>query len=396
VADLIAAYEDFHAPMQNVVMADTSGRVAFKATGRVPLRHPDNDIMGVAPRRAGTPATTGKAGCPTPTRLQVDHDTISAAGWLATANQRIHSADYPHFITQDWEIPVSQGPHRHLAGGARAGTTLDSQATIQADVVSESARVLLPHLLGAPVSHPLGDCCARPRWPRSTVNCAPTAPVRSSSPCGPTSSPVASSAGRLGEERLMAMYGRRVFRPAIEGILARNDTDWCGAAGCAMAAGQALERCAGPHRHMAGQPCVRLELGQAHPALSAHKPFSNVGPLAKVFDVPALEGDHMVDLGSDADPLADRVVVVRGHVGHDRLAAGQAQGVEELRAAKGLAHDLRLHRGVVVVHDVVGAQQHIAQPGVVGAGQRAFLHVLQGAQRGLHRDLAAVCRICAG
>jgi hypothetical protein len=93
--------------------------------------------------------------------------------------------------------------------------------------------------------------------------------------------------------------------------------------------------------------------------------------------------------GADADPLAHRVVVVRGHVRHQRLAAGQAQGVEKLRAPEGLAHDLRLHRRVVVVHDVVGAQQHVAQAGVVGAGQGAFLHVLQGAQRGLHHHLVA-------
>jgi hypothetical protein len=68
----------------------------------------------------------------------------------------------------------------------------------------------------------------------------------------------------------------------------------------------------------------------------------------------------MVDLGADANPFAQAVVVVAGHMGHQGVATGQAQGVEKLRTAKGLAHDLRFHRGVVVVHDVVGAQQHIA------------------------------------
>ena len=40
--------------------------------------------------------------------------------------------------------------------------------------------------------------------------------------------------------------------------------------------------------------------------------------------------------------------------------------------------------------DVVGAQQHVAQPRFVGGGQGALFHVLQGAQWGLHHHLAPV------
>ncbi len=49
VDELLRANADYHSPMQNVVMADVDGKVAYKAVGRVPLRRPDNDIMGVAP-----------------------------------------------------------------------------------------------------------------------------------------------------------------------------------------------------------------------------------------------------------------------------------------------------------------------------------------------------------
>ena len=49
-----------------------------------------------------------------------------------------------------------------------------------------------------------------------------------------------------------------------------------------------------------------------------------------------------------------------GTCGQHLLAAGQPQRVEELRAAERLALDARLHRRVVVVDDVVGAQQHVA------------------------------------
>lgn len=283
VAELIAAYEDFHAPMQNVVMADTAGRVAFKATGRVPLRHPDNDIMGVAPSPGWDPRYEWQGWLPYADTPEADHDTISAAGWLATGNQRIHSADYPHFITQDWEIPYRKDRVDALLAG-REKHNLDSQVPIQADLVSESARVLLPHLLGAPVSHPLGEQA------RSAL-AAFNGELRADS-AGALIFAVWTDeftrgviGGRLGEERLMSMYGRRVFRPAIEGILARNDTDWCGASGCSVASGQALDRALTRIAEWQGHHVSAWNWGQAHPALSAHRPFSNVGPLAKVFDV---------------------------------------------------------------------------------------------------------------
>eukprot|EP01137_Pigoraptor_chileana_P022632 Opistho-2@7097 len=99
----------------------------------------------------------------------------------------------------------------------------------------------------------------------------------------------------------------------------------------------------------------------------------------------------MVHLGADADPLAQRVVVVAGHMGQQGVAAGQAQGVQKLRTPERLAHDLRLHRRVVVVHDVVGAQQHIAGAARVTAGQGAFVQVGQLAQGGLcHHVVAAL------
>ena len=49
VDELLQALRNFAAPMQNVVMADRSGRIAYKAVGKVPLRSPENDIRGVAP-----------------------------------------------------------------------------------------------------------------------------------------------------------------------------------------------------------------------------------------------------------------------------------------------------------------------------------------------------------
>ena len=46
--------------------------------------------------------------------------------------------------------------------------------------------------------------------------------------------------GKLGEGTFKPLYGKRDFRSAVEGIMARNDADWCGAAGCNVQSGLAL------------------------------------------------------------------------------------------------------------------------------------------------------------
>ncbi len=96
----------------------------------------------------------------------------------------------------------------------------------------------------------------------------------------------------------------------------------------------------------------------------------------------------MVDLGADTNPLAQAVVMVAGHMGQHCFAGGQAQRIKKFRAAKGLAGDLRFHRRVVVMHDVVGAQQHVAGPVCKRTGQRAFGHVGQLAQRCIDQGVA--------
>src|SRR5690606_24023838 len=104
VEELLAAFSTFRAPMQNIVMADRTGRIAYKAAGRVPLRAPDNDIRGVAPAPGWEPRYDWTGWLPYADTPQDD----GARGWIATANQRIHAADYPHFLTQDWAPPYRQ------------------------------------------------------------------------------------------------------------------------------------------------------------------------------------------------------------------------------------------------------------------------------------------------
>ncbi|MDP2149250.1 MAG: penicillin acylase family protein [Parvibaculum sp.] len=311
VDDLLAAYEDFIAPMQSVVMADTSGRTAFKTTGRVPLRHPDNDIMGVAPSPGWDARYDWVGWLPYAQTPQADSAAIEARGWLATANQRIHAADFPHFLTQDWELPYRQDRIDALL--ARPGLLdLDAQMPIHGDLASASAQGLLPHLVKSPVTHPLGAAAQQ-------ALAGFDGELRADSAAALIFSVWTDEftrgviGGRLGQERLMAIYGKRVFRAAIEGILARDDTAWCGEAGCAAASGQALDRALARIEAMQGSEVSKWQWGTAHPAISAHRPFSNVGALARFFDVRVPTGGDRftVNMGHfhadhEPEPFANR------------------------------------------------------------------------------------------
>jgi len=90
--------------MQNALMADRSGRIAFKAIGKVPVRHPENDIRGVAPSPGWDPRYDWQGWLPFDQTPEDD----GRRGWIATANQRVHGSDYPHFLTQDWAPPYRQ------------------------------------------------------------------------------------------------------------------------------------------------------------------------------------------------------------------------------------------------------------------------------------------------
>ena len=67
--------------------------------------------------------------------------------------------------------------------------------------------------------------------------------------------------------------------------MARNDSDWCGKAGCAGQSGLALDRALTRLQKDHGIDVAQWIWGRAHNALSAHKPFDNVPLLARFFDV---------------------------------------------------------------------------------------------------------------
>ncbi|MFC7409925.1 penicillin acylase family protein [Hydrogenophaga atypica] len=279
VGDLIEAYRHFHSPMQNVVMADVSGRIAYKAAGKVPVRAAGNDIRGVAPSPGWDARYDWSGWLPYEDTPQDN----GAKGWIATANQRIHGPDYPHFITQDWAPPWRQQRIEELLAQTEKHDLASMQA-LHGDQVSLATRFLLPHLLKVRADHPLAtSALAQLQGFDGDMRVDSAAPLIYSAWVDEFTRGV--FGGRVGQARFEKLYGKRLFRAGVEDILARDDTTWCGPGGCAQPLSEALTRALDRLQAVHGKDVATWRWGDAHPAISIHRPFSNVAPLAKLFEV---------------------------------------------------------------------------------------------------------------
>ena len=102
VAEFVKASALYVAPMQNMVVADRDGHIGEVSAGRVPLRKAENDLKGQVPS-PGWDARYDWAGTLDPAATPRELDP--SRGWIATANQRIHPNDYPHYLTNEWSAP---------------------------------------------------------------------------------------------------------------------------------------------------------------------------------------------------------------------------------------------------------------------------------------------------
>ena len=279
VDELFAAFAHYHSPMQSVVAADVQGATRFQAVGRVPVRHADNDLRGVSPA-PGWDARYDWQGWLR--AADAPRDDVQS-GWVATANQRVTAPGYPHFLTQDWTVPYR---YDRIAERLQAVARHDaaSMQAIQMDTVSRAAQRLLPYLRQARGSHPLAPrALATLQGFHGDMRADQAAPLVFAAWADELARGLVEP--RVGSGRFAATYGRRDFRAAVEGILERDDAWWCQPLSCAQQSGAALDRAVERLAARFGEDPARWRWGQAHPALSVHRPFGNVTFLSRWFDV---------------------------------------------------------------------------------------------------------------
>lgn len=135
----IEALRKFHSPQQNIMIADTTGRIGLISAGRLPLRQ-SGDGFYPSPGWSGAYDWTGWAPFEALPR-EIDPPTNA----LVNANERVTGADPDLFVARHFDAPYrARRIADLLADGDR---TPAGMAAMQMDTVSLFARDLLPLML---------------------------------------------------------------------------------------------------------------------------------------------------------------------------------------------------------------------------------------------------------
>ena len=138
------AMGELEAVVQTAVHADAEGNIGYVMTGRIPVRATGDGFLPVDGTDPGSAWIGRLQGAALPS------ETNPPDGRVASANEYLAPAGYPHFIMRD--RPSSYRAERLqelLAAVPEGGFTPGQFADMQTDIVSPAARTIVPLLLAA-------------------------------------------------------------------------------------------------------------------------------------------------------------------------------------------------------------------------------------------------------
>ncbi len=146
--NLATNWDEFHEalrywelPGQNFVYADVDGNIGYHATGKVPIRAPGH--QGTLP----VPGWTGEYEWQGYVPFDELPSTLNASdGFIATANNKIVSDEYPYMLTHDWFPGYRVTRISDLLSASDSHTVEDIQ-DIHAQTYSLPAEALRPYML---------------------------------------------------------------------------------------------------------------------------------------------------------------------------------------------------------------------------------------------------------
>ncbi|TRZ68139.1 MAG: penicillin acylase family protein [Rhodocyclaceae bacterium] len=281
----LAAARDFHSPQQNILYADVDGNIGYLAPGRVPIRRSDNDLMGLAPS-LGWEAKYDWQGFIPFDELPRQYNPVS--GTIATANEKITPPGYPHWISSHWEPPFRARRIAELLA-AREHHDLAGFAAMQADVRSLYAREVLPLLLAVPPASEAGRSAAAllQHWDGELLK-GRTEPLIVNAWLRELTRLVYSD--ELGELFAANWTERPIF---MLNVLRDQDGQgrWCNdirtppRETCAEMIARALDLALADLSRRYGADLGQWRWGEAHVAVSDHRPFSKRAWLAPLFEL---------------------------------------------------------------------------------------------------------------
>ncbi len=151
--DFVETASLYLGPEQNMVYADIKGNIGYFAPALVPVRHPDNKILGRVPS-PGWDAKYDWQGMIPVSELPIRYNPSS--GIIATANEKIVADDYPHYITADWGLPY-RGNRIRAELKKHDNHTLNSFQALHSDTISDMVRDIKSWLLAVLEPSPAKD-----------------------------------------------------------------------------------------------------------------------------------------------------------------------------------------------------------------------------------------------
>ncbi|QWD65229.1 penicillin acylase family protein [Polynucleobacter sp. MWH-Aus1W21] len=273
-----------YAPMQNVVMADIEGNIAYQAAGVAPKRQLHHGLYGVAPA-PGWDKQYDWDGYVLFEQLPASNNPEQ--GWIATANQKIIAANDPNPLTADWEMPTRYNRIVELIKSKNIHS-FDDMKTMQGDTLSLGATPLLELFKSSQSSHPLS---AQAMDIARNFN----GDMRVESAGALIFNAWADQLTRNLFSRLSYMftenYGSRNYRAPLLNQVQNPNSPWCDnpktehVESCQESANLALDNALEYLGKEYGNNPQSWSWGKAHIAVSEHRPFSKVPLLGSLFNI---------------------------------------------------------------------------------------------------------------
>ena len=273
-----------YAPMQNVVMADIDGNIAYQAAGVAPKRLLHHGLYGVAPAPGWEKQYDWNGYVPFE---QLPASNNPEQGWIATANQRIIASNDPNPLTSDWDLSARYDRIVDLIK-ARNSYDLEYMKTMQADTLSLTSIPLLELFKSSVPSHPLG---AKALEISKNFN----GDMRVDSAAALIFNAWADQLTRNLFSRLSYIfsetYGDRNYRGALIAQMKNPNSPWCdnpktqAIETCAEASNDAVNKALEFLSKEYGNDPSKWAWGKAHIAISEHRPLSKIPVLGKLFNL---------------------------------------------------------------------------------------------------------------
>ena len=273
-----------YAPMQNVVMADADGNIAYQAAGIAPKRTLHHGLYGVAPAIGWDSQYDWNGYLPFD---QLPASNNPEQGWIATANQRIIANNNPNPLTGDWDLSARYDRIVDLIKAKNIHQFADMK-TMQADTLSLTSIPLLDLFKASKSTHPLAN---QAKEIYQDFN----ADMRVDSSAALIFNAWADQLTRNTFSRLgyvfTQTYGDKNYRGALIGVIKNPDSPWCddpqtaAVENCQESSNNALDKALTYLSKEYGNDPKKWAWGNAHIAISEHRPISKVPLLGRLFNL---------------------------------------------------------------------------------------------------------------